>query len=133
MRSLHLLSLCLLTSFASADQLCFTVNAPLAATSWNTTVNVPRFDPASGSLNFVTVELTGNIQGEARLESTAPHPLNITTYFQANVQVSRPDNTQLVAVLPVQSFFDALGPFDGVVDYRGVSGFTHLGIVASAM
>lgn len=132
MRFLVLVSCLLPSSICAADQLCVTANAPLSATPWNTSVSVPRFDPAYGALNAVTVEVTGFIQGEARLESTAPHPLTINTYFSANVDVLRPDMSFIASAAPTQAFGDSLGAFDGIIDYRGTSGFTHIGITATA-
>jgi hypothetical protein len=129
MRSLSLLAaLATLGSTARADLVCHATDVPLAPTNWNAAVQIPRFDPALGTLNFVDVCVTGRLTGTYRVESPDASPVVVFGHVAAEVRLSRPDASLILSATPFQDFVDILSAFDGIIDFRGTSGATHTGI-----
>lgn len=110
---------------------CFSDSVPLQSTNWNTTVSIPKFNPALGTLQSIQFTLSGNVQGTARAESLDASPTIVNTQFSADITLTRPDLSVIVVTIPIANFTDAFGPFDGTIDFAGTSGITHPGINAS--
>jgi len=113
------------------QQICFSGSVPLQTTNWSTNVNLSKFDPDWGTLQQIHVTLAGEVRGTARAESSDPSPTQVTTDFQAQITLTRPDMSVIVITIPIANFVDNLSAFDGVVDFGGTSGFTHGNIVAN--
>jgi hypothetical protein len=111
---------------------CFTGSIPITPTNWSSSVTVPKFDPNLGTLQSVTVSITANSTGSARAESLDSAPSVVSLTFQNVVAVQRPDNTLLVAASPQVNFLDNLSAYDGVLDFGGTSGVSHLNLAVSA-
>lgn len=111
-------------------QTCGTDTVATAATNWNSTVTLPKFDPSLGTLNSIALTLTANLHGTAKEESFDALPTVVSLRFEGAVSVQRPNATDLVVTRPVVDFLDSLSAFDGVGDYSGTSGITHSGIDA---
>ena len=105
-----------------ADQISFSDAAPLMLTNWNQTIALPKFDPSLGTLTSVLLKLTGEVNGSASLESTNPLPTNVTTIFNAEITLMRPDNSILLTASPKSSITVSVGGFDGTIDFMGPSG-----------
>jgi hypothetical protein len=118
---------------AQTQQQCHNASIPLTTTNWALSVSVPKFDPNLGTLQSITFNMTGFIEGDARAESLDNQPTVATLQFAGTITLTRPDMSQIVQVLPVANFVDPLGAFDGVIDFRGPSGVSHLGVAASQM
>lgn len=128
-----LASTVVLASLANADTLCTTVTSgPPQKTNWNSSLTIPKFDPALGVLKSIRVDLTGHIQGSARIESHDVAPSTTTVVLEATLSLNRPDGSVLVIAVPRQPFVDNLTPFDGVDDWAGGSGRSHDNITADA-
>lgn len=118
-----------LPHIASAESQTFTADVPLQTTSWNQVAPLPRFNPSLGTLLLVEVSLDSHIEGTARFENRDPQGATIVTSFSANMRLKRPDNSAvLVNLNPTHSSSDAVGAFDGVIDFRGASGRTLAGL-----
>ncbi len=116
---------------AAAQQtqtVCFTDAIPLQPTNWTNSVSIPKFNPNLGTLQSITFQLTGNVQGTARAESLDAGPTIVNTSFSANITLTRPDLTPLVVTLPLANFSDSFTAYDGALDFAGTSGTTHAGI-----
>lgn len=114
------------------QQVCHTASIPLQSTNWNNALTVPKFDPALGQLVSISFTLNGHIEGAARAESLDASPTVVTTNFQAQITLTRPDNSVIVVTIPIANFNDTFTAFDGVIDFGGTSGAAHLGISANA-
>jgi hypothetical protein len=115
----------------AVQQSCFTGSIPLQTTNWTSSITIPRFDSALGTLQTIDFTLTGDIQGTARAENEDAQPAQINTTFSANLSLTRPDNSLIVVTIPIANFSDNLSAFDGVLDFGGTSGVTHSGIMAT--
>lgn len=110
---------------------CFTDSIPLQPTNFSTTVSIPKFNPALGTLISIQFTLSGNVQGSANAESLDASPSIVNTQSSANITLTRPDLTVLVVTTPIANFSDAFTAFDGAIDFAGTSGVSHTGINVS--
>lgn len=110
---------------------CATQDVAVQSTDWSTTKTFARFDPALGVLQRIELEMIARCEADLRVESfdNAPTIANSTAAFA--VQVARPDASPIAVSAPSISFSDTLSAFDGVLDFDGTSGESHLGIVAA--
>lgn len=115
----------------SSSTLCFSDSIPLQSTNWASSVSIPQFNPALGTLQSIQFTLSGNVQGTARAESLDASPTLVNTQFSADITLTRPDMSVIVVTIPIANFSDPLGPFDGTIDFGGSSGVTHPGINAN--
>lgn len=111
---------------------CFSASVPLQSTNWNGTMTFPKFDPALGQLVSIDFTLNGHIEGQVREESLDGSPSVISTNFQAQITLTRPDTSVIVVTIPIANFMDSLTAFDGTLDFGGSSGVTHSNITANA-
>jgi hypothetical protein len=118
------------TGIASAQQTCSSDSIPLQTTNWGLTVTIPKFDASMGALQSIDFELTGGIVGSASIESLDAAPSTVTTSYQAEITLTRPDMTTLVVSIPAQQFVDNLTAHDGTIDFGGTSGIAHTNISA---
>jgi hypothetical protein len=124
--SLFFVSVLVLSSSSTwANTISSTATVPMTATSWSTSVNLQRFDPALGTLTgvFVAVEVHGG--GSVQIESQDTVAVHLTTHVVLPTQVLRPNNSLLVGTDPSGEYVDQAAPFDGIVDFSGPSGFWH--------
>jgi hypothetical protein len=115
----------LLTQTASASQACNNASIPTSTTNWSNSVLIPKFDPSLGVLTNVSFTLAGTATGSAEAESMDAAPSTVTLNFQCTLTLTRPDNSIIVAAIPLQQFIDQFTAFDGTVDFGGTSGMTH--------
>ncbi len=109
---------------ATTQTQSFSDSIPVMNTNWALTVSLPKFDPALGTLQTIALTLDGHIEGQAAVESTDASATTITTQFQANLTLSRPDLSIIAVVIPQITNIVNLAPFDGTIDFRGPSGMT---------
>jgi len=114
-----------LTNAAQAETIEFTDTVDLAPTNWADTVTFPLFDAGLGDLISVTFELGGHVEGSARFESLDAEATTVTMNLAAEIDLERPDNSNLVTVLPLVDTSDDVTAFDGVIDFEGDSGRTY--------
>lgn len=104
---------------------------PLSTTNWSTSITLPQFDPALGTLNSISFVLFGHVEGTAKFESMDAAPAVITMDLSAMLKLKRPDLTDLVVTIPVASTSDNASAFDGTIDFGGTSGNTYGGLSAN--
>lgn len=111
---------------SQADFITQTASIPLDTTNWTRTASLPRFNPALGLLEGVSLSITGHIEGTAKYESLDSQPAQITIHFTANLSVKRPDNNVvLLSSSPVFHRVDTASAYDGVLNFAGTSGATY--------
>ncbi|MFN0243837.1 MAG: choice-of-anchor E domain-containing protein [Planctomycetota bacterium] len=103
----------------------FSDSVPVQTTDWTNSVTLSKFDPALGILTGLRIDLGGHIEGSIFFESQDPQPQTVTTNLQATIELSRPDASLIVSASPQVSHVDAVGAFDGLVDFGGDSGKTY--------
>ena len=120
-----ILMLALLGTYASAATVSYSANVPLQTTDWNTTLDLPKFNPSLGTLNSISFSLTGNLEGTVSLENQSQSPANVGTVLNATLTLARPDMTVLVVAIPAIPRNFAATAYDGTLDYGGTSGITY--------
>ena len=117
---------------ATGSTLTFSSSIPVTNTNWSLSVSLPKFDPAQGVLNSVTLTLDGHIEGQAAVESTDASQTTITTQFRADITLARPDNSVIAIVIPQVDNMVTLASFDGTIDFAGPSGMTFANLMQNA-
>ena len=125
-----LLALGLSASAAGAATVSHWASMPLQTTDWYTTLSFPKFNPATGTLQSVTIEIRDSLVHKIEFENKSPSSSSTfsdSTYV--TVDVTRPASTSFVTAIAKIHRTASVGTFDGVVDYAGTSGVTMDGIV----
>lgn len=134
--SIPIIASCLLcalpASAARAATIEFSDFIDLMTTNWTSDVSFPKFDPALGTLNSVSLELEAFVKGLAKFESLDPSATTVTVNFFADVRLRRPDFSDMIVAVPGTSHSEMVTPFDGTIDFDGTSGRTLYGLSNSA-
>jgi hypothetical protein len=115
---------------ATAATISFSDSIPLASTSWSSSVTVSKFDPSLGTLNSITFELDGHVEGGAKFESLDSSPTTVTMNLTADIELQRPDTSTIVITTPLVQTVDSVTAYDSVLDFGGTSGKTYAGLSA---
>lgn len=112
-----------------AASVSHTASVALQPTDWSTTVSIPRFDPAEGTLMSVSVEVRDSLVHKVEFENRSP---SSTSRFRDSVYVTvdvrRPASSSLVSAVAKIYATELVGTYDGAVDYAGTSGITVDGL-----
>jgi hypothetical protein len=131
-RLLALVLLASLSSSARAQQQCHNASVNPTATSFTTTIRVPKFTPGAGDvLTGVTVQMSGRADGGLYMENHNNSPRTVTSHFAATFNIRRPDNSVIVTSSVDHAFTDTLAAYDGTQNYAGPSGTKHEGLSES--
>ena len=117
-----------LTTSANAAVLTYTDSIVSTATDWSSTLSVPKFNPALGTLTNIVITLTGSVLGNVMVESMSSSAANVTTTLAASLTLTRPDATTLVVSFPAFTATQAFTAYDGGLDFAGTSGITYAAI-----
>jgi hypothetical protein len=117
----------------AANQVCHTASTPLLSTNWSNQVVVPRFDPGLGTLDSVTLELVGHVEGSASAESLDGSPSVLTFNFSGQFALEHPSGWPAVQNTPSLMFNANVDGFDGLIDFRGASGVSFSGLSVDGM
>lgn len=115
-----------LAPLAAAGEVCYSVTIPPRALPWTDTVTLPRFDPTLGPPLSARVEVRGVVQGSVWLEHQGASPSQVTASLAADVVLERLDGTDWLPSAPTRTFLHDFTAFDGLLDYAGTSGASHL-------
>jgi hypothetical protein len=127
---LALLALGLAALPASAATVTYSATVPLQTTDWSTTLDFPKFDPMTGMLTSVTVEVRDSLVHKIEYENTSTSSgstFHDSTYV--TVDVMRPASTSLVTAISKLYKAGTVALYDGAIDYAGTSGVTFDGLV----
>lgn len=109
---------------------CATQDVAMQSTNWSTTRTFTRFDPLDGVLQRIDIEFTTRCEADVGLENLDPVPTNVAATAAFAAELRRPDASAIAVSAPTFTFSDALAAFDGVLDFAGPSGASHLGIAS---
>lgn len=112
-------------SATKADTIMFSDNVALQSTNFMTSVVLPKFDPSLGTLDKVTLKLSGHVEGMAQFESLDADPATVEMELAAEIKLQRPDLSTLVVTLPLVMTTDNVTAFDGMIDFGGTSGKSY--------
>lgn len=123
MKKLLALALVAATGAAQADTIVLTDTFGLATTNWtNALSGLAQFDSSLGTLNAVTINLSGDIVQTLKAENTGAVADNLTPVAGANLLFRKGTTTlQTLALSNTGSAFAATA-FDGTSDFAGTSG-----------
>lgn len=113
-----------ITGAASADSVMYNDSIPLSTTNWSSSVTIPQFNPTLGILDSIEFSLAGHVEGDASYESLDAAPATVTLELAAEIELQRPDNSVLVAALPLVQTVENAAAHDGNIDFDGPSGST---------
>jgi hypothetical protein len=94
--------------------------------------SVPQFDLPGQCLSSVCVQATAHGAGFLSFENIQTFPTTVTSSYEVQVTLRRPDLSPIMVLQPLQTFSDPVTSYDGVADYAGTSGVTHSGLDVSA-
>ncbi len=107
--------------------LTVSASVPLTSTDFATSLAVPQFDPALGTLVSVRFTLAGGIVAAVQAENKDPAPVTIVLGGKADETLHLPaalGGGAVVSVAPAVSTTFAASAFDGAVDFAGGSGLS---------
>jgi PEP-CTERM motif len=107
---------------SQADVISFSASKALSVTNFTSPLSIGKFDTSLGTLNSITFQLDGTVQGLGRAESLNATAANVTLTLGSILTLKRPDGSTLVAENPNFSQSFAFTRFDGVRDFGGTSG-----------
>jgi hypothetical protein len=125
---LLLLGLLVSLSGAQAATVSFSDSIALTTTNWDLTVSIPKFDATLGTLQKITFELAGHVEGDAKFESLDSAPATVKMDLSVDITLKRPDNSTVVVSVPAFSTTDSVTAYDGTLDFGGTSGKTYTGL-----
>ena len=97
------------------------VGMPTHPTDWGPNVlSIPQFDPGLGTLNSVSLEFKGELEGESNVENTST-ATSVSLDLQADITFAGP-GFDLITLSPMVNRTVNLAAFDGVIDFGGQSG-----------
>ncbi|MFN0243886.1 MAG: choice-of-anchor E domain-containing protein [Planctomycetota bacterium] len=99
-------------------------------TNWTQSVSLPKFDTSKGVLTKIWWKFDGRLRGSAQVESQDVSATTAIVSFQSRMELRRPDGTVLVVTIPKQDFQDSLSAYDGIFDFAGASGESHMNLNA---
>lgn len=132
MKKLLALALVAATGAAQADTIVLTDTFGLATTNWtNALSGLSQFDSSLGTLNAVTINLSGDIVQALRAENKGASADNLTPVAGANLLFRKGSTTlQTLALSNTGSAF-AASAFDGTSDFAGTSGIDFGSLTAN--
>ncbi len=101
-----------------------------ALTGWNTTVAAAQFNPDLGTLEAVSLTLTGDINSGFAAENLGLVAAPIGMTDTANVVLTLANGTP-VSASPIVQTTTTLAAYDGTTDFAGPSGRTATGLTGS--
>ena len=113
------------TGAANAAVISFNDSISSATTNWSNSLALSQFNPSLGTLNSITFNYGGTISSAFKVESQDNAPSTVAANTNGSLVFGVPlSNTVLISASASQ----ALGAFDGTIDFAGTSGF-DFGIV----
>ncbi|MFW2542146.1 choice-of-anchor E domain-containing protein [Primorskyibacter sp. 2E107] len=117
---------------AQAATATYSGSVASTSTNWSDSVLLTQFDPLLGTLDSVSLSLTGSVDGDANAESLDGAPAVITLSLSATITASVAGFPGLsVDVNPLSSSIFNATSFDGTIDFGGTSGVSYSGLTAS--
>jgi len=115
----------MMATAANAATVSYDASVADTQTNWNTVLNLPKFNPALGTLTKVTLTLFGRVDGTVQAENrnrTSPSTTILTLAAKIIAEVA--GATLEVEVNPFDDTEVNLAAHDGSTDFDGPSGVT---------
>jgi hypothetical protein len=114
---------------ANAASISFSDSFGLADTNWSQALNLSRFDSSLGTLTSVIFSYGGQVDSAIRFESLDAAPATVSGNTSGNLIFDDPifDTLNIAS-----SQSQAVGAFDGAIDFGGTSGFDFGTITGTA-
>ncbi|MBK1989161.1 PEP-CTERM sorting domain-containing protein [Sphaerospermopsis aphanizomenoides BCCUSP55] len=107
---------------ANAASISYTASSgDFTATNFTQTLSLQQFDSSLGTLNSVTLDIVGYINGNAKFESLDKSASLITANISATLNLTQ-GGTTLFSLNPNNSQSYSATAFDGNIDFAGTSG-----------
>lgn len=116
-----------------AESVTYSEFVTLQPTGWTQNVVLPQFDPAMGALNSAILTLAGHIEGSAAFENMDTGQADVSLLFAAEMTLSGATLASVLVVSPELNLQSLVDPFDGAIDFGGVSGRSFVDLVAEAV
>jgi hypothetical protein len=113
---------------AEAVTLIYTDSVDRRITNFADAFSITQFDTSLGTLNSVTFELTGTVDGTIGLENRDNGPATVSGTLRARIALESPMGDPLVVVLPDATESELLPAYDGLTNFDGASGETFTGL-----
>jgi hypothetical protein len=113
---------------AEAAILTYTDSVSRRITNFADAFSITQFDTSLGTLNSVTFELAGTVDGTIGLENRDNSPATVSGTLRARIALDSPTGDPLVVVLPDVTESVPLPAYDGVTNFDGASGETFTGL-----
>ena len=121
-------------AFALTDgpyNVVFPVGGGTTALDFASSMVLPKFNVAGGTLVSVSLTLSGTVTAQQDFENKSASPSTVTMTSTGTMTLMRPDTTTLVITVPKVVNIKSVGAFDTVNDSGGTSGFTFPPTTAS--
>lgn len=110
-----------------ADRITFSETLDRHRTNWTRNAALPKFDPALGMLDSVTIEVTAFFDRTLRYESLDDSPATVILRMDAEVVLTPVEQgNPVVLPLPRVQVYEDVEAFDETIDFDGSSGGTVL-------
>jgi hypothetical protein len=126
-------SLLCAATITNAATVTVTGEQVLKTTNWEESISIADFDTSLGTLTGVTFAMSGQIEGDAKVESLDAAPATITVNLDGQIDLFDLAGNLLQVNLPSTSDTFSASAFDGTIDFAGTSGSELDTLMASAM
>lgn len=116
---------------AGAAQETVTASIPFTPTDFGQPVSVPQFDPTLGTLTQVDITAEVQIEGSIEVENTSGNAIAVTLNLSSVTSMTGPGFGPVEATATTQDVTADLAPFDGTIDFAGVSAATFSGLTGT--
>jgi hypothetical protein len=115
-------------AFALTDgpyTVAFPIGGGTQALDFSSSMSLPKFNVAGGTLTSITLTLNGNLTASQKFENTSGGGnATINLSSQGTMTLKRPDTSTLVITVPTVNNSRTVTAFDNNIDFIGTSGFT---------
>ncbi len=116
---------------ARAAVFTHTVTIPSTSADWLNQVVFPQYDPINGSLERVTISVSGTISGQVGVENIEDKFNLIMASLAATLRLYDDQAASVLTLNLSQTGNVVVDPFDGDIDYDGASGYPFTTLTAS--
>ncbi len=109
----------------AAQSVTHSASVPLSSTDWTQALDLPKFDPALGSLLAVSLSLDGLNETRTSVENQDTVPWSVVSGSDVTLRVLDLSGAELAALAPAVRFTNQLSESDGTVDFAGPSGIAN--------
>ena len=103
------------TNNALGDTITYQALIAPMPTDWDQFVTVPKFDPGTGTLDFVVVRLSASYQAQILAENRAANPANLTAWLDQTVILTPPSSlAALSTIASIPPSTQPVAPYDGI-------------------